>query len=220
MTRGHCYAERGLTLLELLLTLVIFSLVIAIFSQALFQIGQFSQAASRAGDRWQQGWSSGFALDSYFASLRFPDQPGSQRSEGTDNELTVWWIAQSSSREGLPVRAHLVLRPLATSDTSRGNANESWGLFVSEDDGVEALFARWPHPVSFQYLNSGGELHAAWPQPLQGLTSVRLETLPRAVRVVDGRGAIAHAWTFGGLTQPGLAPNVQPFMPGGAAPPR
>ena len=221
MKRGRsAAAARGLTLLELLLTMVIFSLVIGIFSQALFQISLFSQAASRAGDRWQKGWATGFGLDDYFASLRFPDTSGSQGFEGTANELIVWWVAQSSAQEGQPVRARLTLRPMARVGTSRHDSDESWGLYVAEGSGTDTLRARWPHPVSFRFLNSAGLLYSVWPQSAQPALSVRQETLPRAVWVVDGRGAIAHAWTFGGLTQPGLAPQAENFMPGGAASPR
>ena len=212
-------APRGLTLLELLLTMVIFSLVIGIFSQALFQISLFSQAATRAGGQWQHGWASGFALDDYFSSLRFQDTPGSQRIEGTSYELTVWWIAQSSSQEGRPVRAQLVLRRMPAARTDLQEKEASWGLYLTDADGSESLRARWPYPVSFRYSNLQGQSYLAWPPASEGPLDVRRETLPRSVSVVDGRDAIAHAWAVRGLTQPGLAPQVEPFMPGGAAAP-
>lgn len=216
--------QRGLTLIELLLTVVIFSLVIAIFSQALFQVALFSQAATRVAAGWQQRWSTGFALDDQFAALSLLVVPGEERAVGNASEFTVWWSELSGDRAGLPVRVRLSLRPgprdslpmgRGAEDAGNGRAAAAtpWLLFASDGQGNEVARARWSGAVMFRYQNSAGDVMPTWPAPTAPASDVRFESLPRGVQIVDANGALVHVWVYAGLTQPGLMPRAA-LMPG------
>jgi len=201
--------QRGLTLIELLLTFLIFSLVIAIFSQAVFQISLFARSSARTTSMWQQRWATGFALDDYFSGLVV-------HGAGTDNlaaiggpdQFATWWVERAGEEAGLPIRVRLSLRSLG------GDGRDGrWGMYLDRGDATDELAARWEYRVSFRYIDSKGSMFTAWPPPLQRARGVQDEALPRAVWVVDDRGAIAHAWHFGGLTQPNLAQRRNAFGP-------
>jgi len=202
--------QRGLTLIELLLTFLIFSLVIAIFSQAVFQISLFARSSARTTTMWQERWATGFALDDYFSGLVLP---GAGRADletiGGPDQLATWWVERAGENEGLPERVTLSLRALAADERSG-----RWGLYLGHEGTADKLAARWEYRVSFRYVDSKGSMFTAWPPPLQRARGVQDEALPRAVWVVDDRGAIAHVWHFGGLTQPTLAQRSGAFAPG------
>jgi len=203
---------RGLTLLELLLTVVIFSLVIGIFSQALFQISQFARASASTAGLWQQRWLSGYALDEVFVAMTLPTAAGDPGASGDSTTFSTWWTEGAGAQAGRPIRVQLRLRPL---NAQAGPT--AWGLFVDDGNSNESLRARWDFPVGFRYGDAAGGTASAWP-PRREAADIRDEALPRTLWVVDETGAIAHAWTYLGLTQSALMPRRDPFIPGSGQP--
>lgn len=195
--------QRGLTLLELLLTVVIFSLVITVFSQAMFQIGLFERASARSAVGWQRQWVTGFGVDDFFHGLVLAPEAAQPPASGSPRSFSAWWLEQADADAGRPVPVTLSVRKLESKDAQTPAA---WGMFMVSQGGDEIMLARWEQEVSFQFMNSAGEVFDVWPPLTSAPETVTYEALPRAVQVVDSvRRSIVHRWVFAGLTQPGLA---------------
>ncbi|MDD5333689.1 MAG: prepilin-type N-terminal cleavage/methylation domain-containing protein [Rhodoferax sp.] len=195
--------QRGLTLLELLLTVVIFSLVITVFSQAMFQIGLFERASARGAAGWQRQWVSGFGVDDFFHGLVLAPEAAQPPASGSAGSFSAWWLEQADADVGRPVPVTLSVHKLESKDAP---TTAAWGMFMVSQGGAAIMLARWEQEVSFQFMNSAGEVFDVWPPLTSAPETVTYEALPRAVQVVDRvRRSIVHRWVFAGLTQTGLA---------------
>lgn len=205
--------QHGLTLLELLLTVVIFSLVISVFSQAVFQISLFERASARSMGGWQQQWGTGYGLDDYFRGMVIAPEGKDPLVQGNASQFSGWWIEQAGAMAGRPVPVTLELRPLSASTLQARVAAEPWGLFELKEGAAPAMLARWDAAVQFEFANGAGEVQATWPILNTGAATVADEALPAVVRVVNSQRQIMHQWVYAGTTQPGLtrATSAAPF---------
>lgn len=195
--------QRGLTLIELLVTVLIFSLVITVFSQAMFQVGQFERASARSAVGWQRQWDTGFGADDFFHGMTLPPEASQQPATGNYRQFSAWWLEQADSAAGRPVLVTLVIRKLESADQL---TRADWGMFLAAQGSAEILLARWGREVNFEFINTAGEVLSVWPSLTSTPQTVAYEALPRAVQVVDSaRQVLLHRWVFAGLTQPGLA---------------
>jgi prepilin-type N-terminal cleavage/methylation domain-containing protein len=195
--------QSGLTLIELLVTVVIFSLVITVFSQAMFQVGQFERASARSAVGWQRQWDTGFGADDFFHGMTLPPEAVHPLATGSYRRFSGWWLEQADTAFGRPVPVTLAIRKLETSEQSTG---ADWGMFLVTQDRAEVLLARWDREVNFEFINTSGDVLSVWPSSTSTPQSVSFEALPRAVQVVDSaRRILVHRWVFAGQTQPGLA---------------
>lgn len=211
MRRSSCTSKRfvrGLTLLELLLTVTIFSLVIAVFSQALYQVAVLERATARHLGLWQREWIQGFALDDYFAAQAEDQAAAAPVAQGDVSRYQTSWVEQAGRDVGR-VQA-VVLRLRAQPAPAAG-----WELLMKSGDAEEVSLAQWPRPVQFRFLDVRGHTSERWP----GDQAAPGETLPTAVQLVDvGNGALLHHWNFSGWIQPGLvrSGSAAAFAGGGA----
>ena len=205
--------QYGLTLLELLLTVVIFSLVISVFSQAVFQISLFERASARSMSGWQQQWGTGYGLDDYFRGMVIAPEGKDPLVQGNSSQFSAWWVEQAGTMVGRPVQVRLELRPLSASTLQARVAAEPWGLFELNDAVEPVMLARWDTAVQFEFANVAGESLATWPVLNTGAVTVADEALPAVVRVVNAQRQIMHQWSYAGNTQPGLtrATSAAPF---------
>ncbi|MBC7618886.1 MAG: prepilin-type N-terminal cleavage/methylation domain-containing protein [Candidatus Saccharibacteria bacterium] len=205
--------QHGLTLLELLLTVVIFSLVISVFSQAVFQISLFERASARSMGGWQQQWGTGYGLDDYFRGMVIAPEGKDPLVQGSASQFSAWWVEQAGAMAGRPVPVTLELRPLSASTLQARVAAEPWGLFELKDGAAPVMLARWDAAVQFEFANGAGESQATWPALNTGAVNVTDEALPAVVRVVNAQRQIMHQWVYAGATQPGLtrATSAAPF---------
>ena len=210
--------QHGLTLLELLLTVVIFSLVISVFSQAVFQISLFERASARSMSGWQQQWGTGYGLDDYFRGMVIAPEGKDPLVQGNASQFSGWWVEQAGANAGRPVQVSLELRPMSTSTLQARVAAEPWGLFELKEGAEPAMLARWDAAVQFEFANAVGEPQATWPVLNTGVANVTDEALPAVVRVVNAQRQIMHQWVYAGNTQPGLAraTSAAPFGMGAA----
>lgn len=202
---GRRALQHGLTLLELLLTVVIFSLVISVFSQAVFQISLFERASARSMGGWQKQWGTGYGLDDYFRAMVMAPEGKDPLVQGNASRLSAWWVEQAGALAGRPVPVTLELRPLSESTLQARLATEPWGLFELKDRVAPVMLARWDAAVQFEFVNAAGESQVTWPVLNTGAASVADEALPAVVRVVNSQRQIMHQWVYAGATQPGLA---------------
>jgi len=203
--------QRGLTLMELLVTVVIFSLVITVFSQAMFQVSLFERTSARNMGVWQRDWASGFGLDDYFRSQVLAPEAKEPQTLGDSQIYHTWWLEQAGDGLGRPVPVDLALRPL-------GRAASEWGLFARSKDGAELQLARWPTEVRFRFVDASGRVSDVWPSPQAAADVVVQETIPRAVQLVDAQEALVHQWVYPGITQGALAQYSRGQTSGLAAP--
>ena len=205
--------QHGLTLLELLLTVVIFSLVISVFSQAVFQISLFERASARSMGGWQQQWGTGYGLDDYFRGMVIAPEGKDPLAKGDASQFSGWWVEQAGALAGRPVPVTLELRPLSVSTLQARVAAEPWGLFELKEGAAPVILARWDVAVQFEFANGVGGAQATWPVLNTGAATVADEALPAVVRVVNAQRQIMHQWVYAGVTQPGLtrATSAAPF---------
>ena len=189
--------QAGLTLLELLLTVVIFSLVVTIFSQAIFQIGVFERASVYSMGGWQREWTKGFALDDYFKSQVLVPEAKLPQASGGPRFFKTWWLERAGEATGRPVQVELALRALEP-------GKPDTGLFMQTQGAPEVQVAQWERSVSFEFVNGAGDVSDSWPVNSTGPAAVTDEVLPRIVRLLDAKKTLIHQWSFQGLTQPGL----------------
>lgn len=199
-------AVRGLTLIELLLTLVIFSLVIGVFSQALFQVAQFERRFDGNTMRWQTTWNTGFALDGVFDRVQLLPETRGTDVKGGERQFEATGVSDLPGQEGVVVRWVMQLKP-AAGQAGAAVANPAWGLWLKvqplQETGAASLasaqereVARWPGKVRFEFVDMKGAGSTVWP-PLGALATPNAydaEALPSAVRVVSSEGRLMHAW--------------------------
>lgn len=200
--------QQGLTLLELLLTVTIFSLVVAVFSQALFQVGVLERATARHLGQWQREWLQGFALDDYFAAQVEDLTVAAKSVQGDATHYRSTWVEQAGRGLGRVQAVTLTLRAQTSSDTG-------WELALQSGEEPETVLAQWARPVQFRFVDARGRSSQSWP----GAQTAPGETVPSAVQLVDGNAALLHHWHFAGWTQPALVrPGAAAAFAGGGAP--
>ena len=204
-------AVRGLTLIELLLTLVIFSLVLGVFSQALFQVAQFERSFERNTMQWQKVWNTGFALEEVFDRLQLLPESRGAAVKGSELLFEATGVSNVAGQEGQAVRWVMLLKP-SPAESTDPLAPPAWGLWLKlqplqELAGAGLLgttereVARWPSPVRFEYVNFAGAGYANWPPLNAGLSgsaaasnALDAQWLPSAVRVVSQQGRLMYVW--------------------------
>ncbi len=202
------HREQGLTLLELLLTVTIFSLVVAVFSQALFQVGVLERATARHLGQWQREWLQGFALDDYFAAQVEDLAIPVRTVEGDATHYRSTWVEQAGRSLGRVQAVTLTLRAQAP-------AGPGWELVLQSGEEPDAVLAQWAQPLQFRFVDARGRSSERWP----GAQTAPGETVPSAVQLVDANAALLHHWPFAGWTQPSLVrPGAAAAFAGGGAP--
>ena len=206
-------AQRGLTLLELLLTLLIFSLVMGVFSQALVQVARFERSFAAGTVLWQQSRITGLAAADMVQGVRLQ---GTRGDDGAKGQALRWEsdaYAPLPGLTGVPLRMTLELRQVAgdakawslwavyqTDAASIKPAPSAVGLASLGGPGME--LARWEQPVRFEYVDARGQASEVWPtlgRADEGF--LQTELLPRTIRVVSERGQLMHAWQLRGAVQ-------------------
>lgn len=221
---GSASYQRGLTLLELLVTMVIFSLVIGVFAQALHQISLVERRSSDIAKQWPRLWQQGFAVDDAYKTHQAVSRKGDFEASGDSRRFEALWVVETGEYAGRSVRAELRLRPERELDPQRA-ASESWVLTRRwiEDPNLkltrlelgETVQAKWPFAVRFRYLSATASPSENWP-PLRTRAGGRfVEGTPRAIQLLSADGSLAHMWLFRGNT---VAQSDQIGAPFGVAP--
>lgn len=144
--------QSGLTLIELLVSLVILGFVVTIMSGAFFQIAQVVRVAENVNGEFQPQWVRLNALTDLVANLALPDenpQPFVGNSAGFEGfSLSLpqgdWGIAQA-----------FTVKLVQTKQSSE--------LTVSASEGKPMVVAAWDEPMALEYLSVDGSAHSVWP---------------------------------------------------------
>jgi prepilin-type N-terminal cleavage/methylation domain-containing protein len=192
MSRADRRRQRGLTLIELLVSLLILGFVLALVSQAIYQVAQVARAAQEVTASLATRWTGGTAAAPVIANLALPlEAPEGKAFEGNTTRL-AGFSTQPPTPSDVGVRA-FVLELRRPRDGSRGS--ELWAV---EGDtltsaATETVLARFDARAEFVYADDAGELRPFWPfEPLTPGRETR--ELPAAVVVRDSATRNALAW--------------------------
>lgn len=177
--------QTGLTLIELLISLVILGFVVTIMSGAFFQVGQVVRVAENVNGQFQPQWVRLNALKDVVANLVLPENvehPFTGDSRSFDSySLSLpqgdWGTVQA-------FKVKLEDRPQGGTD-----------LLLGAGDEKAVVVASWDIPVQLEYLMVDGSAESMWP-PL----GKKVEDLPRGVvlRASSGERLVQMIATYDG----------------------
>lgn len=178
----HVAGERGLTLLEMLVTLVIVALVATILGQALAQLarverllesGQLRSATDSLRAEWVRDALAGLLPG------------GNERELVRGSEREIEGLSSAVPQIPAPGVARLHLRLV----TDVGlNQTRLEMLREGKQAGDAVVLLRWPGPGGrFRYLDAQARWHDQWPLPAASAPGLQAEpTLPKAIALETG----------------------------------
>jgi general secretion pathway protein J len=188
-------SQGGLTLIELLVTMVLLGFVVALMSGAFVQIAQMLRISSEHANGFTSRWTESRALQDIIANL-VADPDLDQPLQGTASRVALTSLSLAPVASGVAQRALLELR---VGEFSAGTDQTTALLLRPPEEAFERRgekpfeLARFSGRLVFVYLDSKGREHKQWPP----LGSTQLDRLPTAVGMRDeaSQGAwvqIAH----------------------------
>jgi general secretion pathway protein J len=158
--QGRRTNQQGLTLIELLVTMVILGFVIATMSGALNQISQMLRISAEQTNGFLGRWTQSRALFDIVANMTL-DPTLDQPFTGNPNRMDLVSLATPNAPLGQPQRLRLQLDPV------KDQANQTQ-LQVSELDADAAASApQWladfQGRIEFRYIDRQQQEHSQWP---------------------------------------------------------
>lgn len=217
--------HQGFTLIEVLVSLVIFSLAMAVMSQALFQSSKMLDMVDAGNSRVAGQWSGLRGLQEAVANMTVEVRVGSpdgsalsarartlQGLVGTPDTFRVWTrrfpLQEAGAVRHMAARlvaqdggAQLMVGEVLPGSLFAANAQADAGAAAGVGLGVgvggaQANVASLPRGAAYVYLDADGQEHANWPVPGR-----EKELLPRAILLRQGgpaQPALLAAWPFDG----------------------
>jgi len=173
---GH--AQQGLTLLEVLVTLVLVAIVVGVMSEGLFQVARIEQRLQGSQlpaqlQRLHQLW-----LQQSLEGLMPGAKDSEERFRGGEKELSGVTTVLPADRGMGPQAMRLQLR----FDAVTGETEVRYSSGLAETAQQDAVLAHWPGDRgSWRYLDVKGEWHSQWP-PALGVA----ESLPQLIALDMG----------------------------------
>lgn len=209
--RADVRRQRGLTLVELLVSLLIMGFVLTLVSQAIYQVAQVARSAQEVGEDLAGRWAGGWAAAPVIANLVAPiESPVGEAFVGSPARLAGYSTQPPFGTDSGVRRFALELRLGDDARSSELVASEP-GEFGRAVD--QAVIARFDARAEFGYRDASGTLSPVWP----AVTVRGGETpeLPAAVLVLErGTQRILAMYGFQGeAMRP--QPQSNPFRSGG-----
>lgn len=192
--------QRGLTLIELLVTMVLLGFIVALMSGAFVQIAQMLRISSEHGNGFASRWTQSRALQDMVANLAAdPELPNPL--EGTAARIQLTTLALPPAASGTPQRATLELKTSGYSaDADITTVLQVAGTPVSFGAAEVKPFelARYRGRLVFVYLDATGKESRQWPP----LGATQLNKLPSAIGLRDEakQSALVQLAYYEGLT--------------------
>jgi general secretion pathway protein J len=190
----HRLGQRGLTLIELLVTMVLLGFVVALMSGAFVQIAQMLRISSEHGNGFSGRWTQSRALQDIVANM-VADPALEVPVNGTASRLTITSLAIPPVSSGTAQRATLELRVNNSSGGDSTTVLELPALASTLPGTQDKPFelARYQGRLRFIYLDSQGLEHRQWP----ALGTTQRDKMPVAIGLRDeseqnGLVQIAH----------------------------
>ncbi|WP_027014052.1 type II secretion system protein [Comamonas composti] len=168
--------QEGLTLIELLVTIVILSFTIALMSGALSQISQIVRVGADQSNGFLERWNQARSLYDITANMVIDptlEKPFTGRSE----TITMVTTAPPEMPRGIPQQIRLDLK------TTAGDTNLLLTP-VGNSLAKEKILARFTEKVEFRFLDHLDQQHQIWPP--MGMGDSR--AMPSAILIRSSSG--------------------------------
>ncbi len=183
--------QRGFTLVELLVAMVILGLVMTLVSQAVAQVAQVARVAQESSQELHSSWGKGWALRGLLANLSAAPEGGDKPFEGDADRIGGYTLAPLSGPDAgvQAFKLHLAKDPQTGQQLL---VDDAW----QGDGGTPraATVARFERPVEFAFQDSLGAVYTQWPTPNFDARDVRAPVLPRAVILRDRDSHAVLMW--------------------------
>ena len=187
--------QAGLTLIELLVSLVILGFVVTIMSGAFYQVAQVVRIAENVNGNFQGQWVRLNALRDLVANLALPKNI-EKPFTGNDTSFEAYTLAMPQGDWGQVTLATATLKP---------NADGGTDLSVSAENMPPLIVSSWKMPVVLEYQTIQGTTESVWP-PMSGKAE---DALPRAVviRAKSGEQRLQMLAVYDGVRKPEPDPS-------------
>lgn len=146
--------QSGLTLIELLVSLVILGFVVTIMSGAFYQVAQVVRVAEKVNGEFQPHWVRLHALTDLVANLALP-KDDLQPFEGNSDGFRGFSLSLPQNDWGNVQPFTVKLMP-----AQQGRGSE---LTVTGSDEKPMVVAAWDVPMVLEYLAVDGSVQSNWP---------------------------------------------------------
>lgn len=184
--------QSGLTLVELLVSMLILGFVLTLVSQAVFQVSQITRTAQNATADLTGRWAGGWTVGPLLANLVAPSEALAGKAfEGSPNRLSGFTtLPPDGSQTGVkPFTLELVTSPDGNTTTAMRATPSAAGTDRPGSDTVANFAGR----AEFAYLDASGQLQAQWP-PVSVSATREPDELPLAVVVRRPLGGEVLMW--------------------------
>ena len=205
--------QAGLTLVELLVSMVILGFVMTLVSEAVFQVAQIARAADATTRGLSARWGAGWSASGLFANLLAPEEPADKPPMvGSPTQVTGYTAQPMNGGDTGIEPFELQLSP--ASSTRPGELPTTELTVITPGDNRRSsssqVVASFPGRAEFAYIDRSGTTLPVWP-PLTR-NEAAPEDLPRVVMVRDAASGQVLMWYgFQGETIRQTAPRA-PFV--------
>ncbi len=184
-------AQRGLTLVEMLVAMVILGFVMTLVSEVVFQVSQVARAADAATRGTAARWGSGWSASGLIANLLAPPEIGDDPPFTGSNQQITGFTSQplDGSDRGIE-RFELELR--GSGDGSRNTELQALASRPGRISREAAVVAVFPGRAEFRFVDQAGQAQLVWPAPTRSEQDD--EALPQAVIVRDADSGKTLMW--------------------------
>lgn len=193
--------QRGLTLIELLVTIVILGFTVALMSGAFTQISQMLRVSSEQSNGFLARWNNNRALYNIVTNMVI-DPALEKPFIGTYQQMDTTTTSTPDLAPGTPRTIRLRLK--LPSDSN--DITELW--LESLNANVPSLkLANYPRRLEFRFIDHVGREHQQWPP--NGIAEQR--PMPNAIllRDIDQQNLVFRAASFPGNLSPKNAAAAQ-----------
>ena len=184
--------HRGMTLIELLVTVVILGFAVAIMSGAFNQIAQMLRVSTEHSNGFLNRWNQSRALYDMVSNMVI-DPALEKPFTGQYQQLDIVTLALPDGPPGVARPARLRLKPANTDDENTDLLLINPAL---NNTSNPTRLTRFPGRVEFRFLDHKGQEHVQWPP--NGVATYR--ALPSAIliRQIDNRRLLIRMATYEG----------------------
>jgi prepilin-type N-terminal cleavage/methylation domain-containing protein len=178
---------RGVTLIEMLVSMLILGAVMSLVAQAVSQVERIVRAADETHRAMSERWGGGWAVQMLFANVVAPSEAGDRAFDGESTRVRAYSTLSPLDEEGGVRGFELTLRPSAQ------DARSTEVLYFEPDERGGRKTE--PQPVArleaaavFRFASADGVLSEHWPGTVGPLGS-KPPKLPAAIQIVSSDGA-------------------------------
>lgn len=198
-------SQRGLTLIELLITIVILSFTVALMSGAFVQIAQMLRVSSEQNNGFLDRWNQSRALYEMVGNITI-DPTLSVPFSGSEGHMDMVTLSMPDGPQGVARQARVSLIVSEEDEDTTELILDAPAIGAKQPS---MLLARIPGKLEFRYVDHKGVDHGQWPP--SGVAVYR--ALPSVVllRSTDGRRLLVRAAAYEGYLDPKNNAMAQAF---------